>query len=146
MKRLIVLTLLVISFISCKDDNKSSEEEAVVIQEKKEEVLVEGQQLFKGEFIYLTDAAVLTTKSEIYAVNIDEKMHELNEVAKALKQTDYDMVNVVIHGNLKPNPIKEELGEGWDQMVTITKIIEVTPATSANVIKTGKSLDIKEVK
>jgi hypothetical protein len=56
------------------------------------------------------------------------------------------MVNVVIHGTVKPNPIKAEIGEGWDKMVTITKIIEVTPATSADVIKTGKTLDIKEVK
>lgn len=146
MKRLFVLSLLVLSIVSCKDQNKSTDEEPVVIQEKKEEILEEGQQLFRGEFIYLSDAAVLTTKSEIYAVKIDEKMHELNEVAKALKQTDYDMVNVVIHGSLSPNPVKAELGEGWDQMVSITKIIEVTPATSANVIKTGKSLDIKEVK
>jgi hypothetical protein len=67
-------------------------------------------------------------------------------VAKALKKTEFDMVHVVIHGSLSTNPLKEKLGEGWDQMVTVTKIIEVSPATSANVITTGKTIDIKDVK
>jgi hypothetical protein len=145
MKRLIVLIFLALAMVSCKNDKESTEETAV-IKKMKKEVLPEGQLLFRGEFIYLSDAAVLTTKNEIYAVKIDGKMQELDEVAKALKQTEFDMVNVVIHGSLSSNPLKEELGEGWDKMVTITKIIEVSPATSANVITTGKTLDIKDVK
>ncbi|WP_405370174.1 MULTISPECIES: component of SufBCD complex [unclassified Nonlabens] len=145
MKRLIVFSFLVLSIASCKNESQSTEE-TVVTKEVTENALPEGEQLYRGEFIYLKDAAVLTTRNEIYAVEINDKMHELNEVAKALKKTEFDMVNVVIHGTIQPNPVKAEIGEGWDQMVSITKIIEVTPATSANVIKTGKTLDIKEVK
>jgi hypothetical protein len=145
MKRLFILSFLVLSVVSCKND-KDSTEETLVVKEMTTEVLPEGQQVYRGEFIFIEDAAVLTTRNKIYAVAIDDKMKELDQVAKALKKTKFDMVNVVIHGTVKPNPIKAEIGEGWDEMVTITKIIEVTPATSADVIKTGKTLDIKEVK
>jgi methyl coenzyme M reductase subunit D len=145
MKRLIVLSFLALAMVSCKN-NKESKEGADVIKKMQEEVLPEGQQLFRGEFIFIEDAAVLTARNDIYAVEIDHKMHELNKVAEALKKTEFDMVNVVIHGTVKPNPIKAEIGEGWDEMITITKIIEVTPATNADIIKTGKTLDIKDVK
>jgi hypothetical protein len=145
MKRFIVISFLALTIFSCKNDKESKEENAI-INKIKEDVLPEGQQLLRGEFIYLSDAAVLTTRNEIYAVQIDKKMHELNEVAKALKKTEFDMVHVVIHGSLSTNPLKEKLGEGWDQMVTVTKIIEVSPATSANLITTGRTIDIKDVK
>lgn len=145
MNRLIILSFLILSLVSCKND-KESTEETPVVKEMTTEVLPEGQQIYRGEFIFIEDAAVLTTRNEIYAVAIDDKMKELDKVANALKKTEFDMVNVVIHGTVKPNPVKAEMGEGWDEMITITKIIEVTPATSANVIKTGKTLDIKEVK
>ncbi|AUC78744.1 component of SufBCD complex [Nonlabens sp. MB-3u-79] len=145
MNRLIILSFLLLSVVSCKND-KDSTEETTVVKKITAEVLPEGQLVYRGEFIFIKDAAVLTTRNEIYAIAIDDKMRELDQVAKALKKTKFDMVNVVIHGTVKPNPIKAEIGEGWDKMVTITKIIEVTPATSADVIKTGKTLDIKEVK
>ena len=145
MNRWIVLSILVLSMVSCKND-KNSTDEVVEVQKMEPVTLPEGQQIFRGEFIFLEDAAVLTPSKEIYAVQIDEKMQELNEVAKALQQTEFDMVNVVIHGSVKTNPMRIATGEGWEQMVTITKIIEVTQATSANVISAGKKLDIKEVK
>ncbi|MFT4838106.1 MAG: hypothetical protein ACJAWA_000335 [Nonlabens sp.] len=145
MNRLIILSFLLLSVVSCKND-KESTEETTVVKKITAEVLPEGQLVYRGEFIFIEDAAVLTTRNEIYAIAIDDKMKELDKVAKALKKTKFDMVNVVIHGTVKPNPIKVKIGEGWDEMVTITKIIEVTPATSADVIKTGKTLDIKEVK
>jgi hypothetical protein len=145
MNRLIILSFLLLSVVSCKND-KESTEETTVVKKITAEVLPEGQLVYRGEFIFIEDAAVLTTRNEIYAIAIDDKMRELDKVAKALKKTKFDMVNVVIHGTVKPNPIKVKIGEGWDEMVTITKIIEVTPATSADVIKTGKTLDIKEVK
>lgn len=137
-----MLSILILSVLSCKNNNKSADE----VVDVQEEVLPDGQQLYRGEFIFLKDAAVLTARNEIYAVEIDDKMYELDKVAQALKQTEFDMVNVVIHGTVKPNPLKVTTGEGWEQMITIKKIIEVTPAKSANVINAGKSLDIKEVK
>jgi methyl coenzyme M reductase subunit D len=141
-KRLFILSLLLVIVSSCKNNNNSVDE-TVEIQE---EILPDGQQVYRGEFIFLKDAAVLTTSKEIFAVEMDDKMHELDKVAQALKKTEFDMVNVIIHGTVQPNPMKVKTGEGWEQMISIKKIIEVTPAKSANVINVGKSLDIKEVK
>ncbi len=139
--------MMALSLLSCKQEEK---EETTAIDTEKtpslEEQVPEGQEVFRGEFIYLADAAVLTTRNDIYAVKIDEKMHELNKVAEALKKTEFDMVNVVVFGTLGPNPMKEESGEGWDQMLTVKKVIEVTPAKNNNVIQSGSSIDIKDVK
>ncbi len=145
MKQLIISSFLVLSLISCKNDQTTSQEE-VVIKEIKQEPLADGEQVFRGEFIYYEDTAVLNTSKELYAVKVDDKMMELVDVAKAIKKSEYDMANVVIHGTVGPNPRHLETGDAWEAMITITKIIEVSPAKSANVITTGKTLDIKEVK
>ncbi|SCY31659.1 NlpE-like protein with OB domain [Nonlabens sp. Hel1_33_55] len=89
---------------------------------------------FKGEFIYLADAAVLSTSNDIYAVKIDDKLTELAEKAKEFQRTPYDMVQVTVTGELVPNPVKAETGEGWDQMIVIDKIIEVRKSGSSSVI------------
>lgn len=130
MKRFLVLCLIAITTIACKNQEKpSGEVEPVSTVE-----VVEDKNTFKGEFIYLSDAAVLTTKNEIYAVRIDDKMHELNDLATPLKKTTFDMVNVVIKGEVVPNPLKVETGEGWEEMIIIKEIKEVTPASSAAVV------------
>ncbi|GAK74883.1 hypothetical protein JCM19296_461 [Nonlabens ulvanivorans] len=95
---------------------------------------VEDENTYKGEFILLEDAAVLTSKNEIYAVRIDDKLKQLHELALPLQKTKFDMVNVILKGELVPNPLLLETGEGWEQMLIIKEIIEVTPATSAAVV------------
>ncbi len=124
---------------ACKSEKETiTDLDNPVVQREQEIPLEEGEERFKGDFIFSTDAAVLTTGQEIYAVEQNDKMRELDKAARALKETDYDMVNVVVHGIKKPNPMRVETGDGWEHMVTITKIIEVAPASSINVIKTGK--------
>jgi uncharacterized lipoprotein NlpE involved in copper resistance len=140
MKSIVTALLLVMILVSCKNDSKDTATDAdVPVIEKTQEIpLAAGEERFRGDFIYSGDAAVLTTRDEIYAVAIDEKMHELDAASTALKKTEYDMVTVVVHGIKKPNPMRVETGDGWEHMVTITKIIELAPASSMNVIKTGK--------
>ncbi|MBF4985905.1 component of SufBCD complex [Nonlabens mediterrranea] len=131
MKRLLVLCLIVITTIACKDQVNSSD---TVVPDVETSTIVEDENTFKGEFILLDDAAVLTSKNDIYAVRIDDKLKELHELALPLQKTQYDMVNVILKGELVPNPLLVETGEGWEQMLIIDKIIEVTPATSAAVV------------
>ncbi len=131
MKRFLVLCLIAMVSIACKDQEKSTN---VVVEVNAATSIIEDENTFKGEFVYLEDAAVLTTKNEIYAVRIDSKMEELNALAVPLKKTQFDMVNVIVKGELVPNPLKQETGEGWDQMMIINEILEVTPATSAAVV------------
>ncbi|MGJ8683121.1 MAG: component of SufBCD complex [Nonlabens sp.] len=128
MKRILVLCFIAIATIACKNqENPADVAEGTA-------TVAEDKNTFKGEFIYLADAAVLTTKNEIYAVRIDDKMKELNDLAVPLKQTEFDMVNVIIKGEVVPNPLKQETGEGWNEMVIIKEILEVTPASSAAVV------------
>lgn len=129
MKRFLVLCFIATATIACKD-----QKDPVDVLEPSIVTEVDDKNTFRGEFIYYSDAAVLTTKNEIYAVRIDEKMHELNELAIPLKKTSFDMVNVVLKGEIVPNPLKQETGEGWDEMVIIKEIKEVTPASSAAVV------------
>ncbi|GAK92563.1 hypothetical protein JCM19298_3051 [Nonlabens ulvanivorans] len=131
MKRLLVLCFIVISTVACKNQESPVD---VVTTEDISPSFVEDKNTYKGEFILLDDAAVLTSKNEIYAVRIDEKLKQLHELALPLQKTKFDMVNVILKGELVPNPLLVETGEGWEQMLIIKEIIEVTPATSAAVV------------
>lgn len=124
---------------SCKEEKNVEEVSTTEAEEVKNIPVPAGQQLYSGDFVYAVDAAVLTANNTFYAVEIDSMMQELNRVAQALKENQYDAVNVVIHGVEKPNPLREETGEGWEKMITIKKIIEVTPANNSQVIRTGVS-------
>jgi hypothetical protein len=137
--RSLFIPLVFLLITSCKNDKQTTvaDTEAPAIEKAQTIPLEEGEERFKGDFIFSADAAVLTTRNEIYAVALNDKMYELDKAAKALKETQYDMVNVVVHGIKKPNPLRLETGEGWEHMITITKIIELAPASSINVIKTG---------
>ncbi|ARN78369.1 hypothetical protein BST97_10430 [Nonlabens spongiae] len=138
MKKLFSVLLVLLILASCKNNSsKQSDEEITEIQEVKEIPVPEGQQRYEGDFVYAVDAAVLTANNNFYAVKIDSMMKKLNSIAEALKENEYDAVNVVIHGIEEPNPMRVETGEGWEKMITIKKIIEVTPAINSQVITTG---------
>ena len=128
MKKVLFL-FTVIAFVSCKSDKKTEDADASVedsqnVQESNDELT-----LLKGEFIYYTSpedetgAAVLQTTQDVYAVIIDDKMHELNELVKKYKTEDTDMVPVEIRGKIIPRPENEE---GWDFRVEIVEILNVS--------------------
>ncbi len=125
MKKLFFIALTLTVFISCKNDAKSKQEEGTISSDidERTEKQSDGLTLLKGEFIYYADAAVLQTHSEMYAVIIDEKMHELNEQAIKLKTADTDMVPVEIRGVITPKPENEE---GWPYRVEIKEILKVS--------------------
>lgn len=126
MKNIFLLLALAIATVSCKntEDKKteinSSEETAV------------NTRTFEGEFLYLADAAVLKGDNFIYGVTIDDTMHQLADQVKSVKQDDFDMVPVIVKGSLSK---KAEGAEGWDEIITITEIV--------NVSKTPSEADIK---
>ncbi|HZW62734.1 MAG TPA: hypothetical protein VFF15_03720 [Flavobacteriaceae bacterium] len=116
MKKVLLFFTLSLALIACKEEPKG--------------------EVLKGEFVYLADAAVLQTETEIYAVVIDEKMHELDNKVKPFKSEDTDMIPVEIRGIISPKPEGEE---GWDYRVKITEILNVSkPNPEENsVIKIG---------
>ncbi|WP_053991893.1 hypothetical protein [Mangrovimonas sp. TPBH4] len=130
-----IFTLLCIAglALSCKNESKPVEvtEDAVIETAQKNDGYVE----MTGEFVYYADAAVLHTPSEVYAVVINEKMHELDDMAKAYKVEPTDYVTVQVRGVITPKPEGEE---GWDNRFDIKEIIKVMASNKEkDVIKLG---------
>lgn len=109
MKKTALLFILLLSFTACKETVTHSTKATA-----KEEVI-------EGEFLYWNNAAVLKTKTDLYGVVIDEKMHELDKNCKPLKKDDYDMIPVTIKGIVKKNP----LPKSWAEVIQIKEIISV---------------------
>lgn len=87
---------------------------------------------FYGEFLYLADAAVLNTGTEIYGIIIDEKMHELQDLCSPLKRDEYDMIAVYVKGKVENKNPDEE---GWDKRIKITSIDSLVNPTDNSILK-----------
>lgn len=87
---------------------------------------------FYGEFLYLTDAAVLNTGTEIYGVIIDDKMHELDDLCTPIKRDDFDMIPVYIKGKVEKKDPNEE---GWENRIKITSIDSLVNPTDNTILK-----------
>ena len=133
----VILLLIVIVFVSCKDDKKTDDKNTKSTDTEKTEKQNDGLTLLKGEFIYFSDAAVLQTHKEIYAVIINKKMHELNDQIQEYKAETTDMIPVEIRGVITPKPDNEE---GWDFRVEIKEILSVSKPNPEdnNIITIGK--------
>lgn len=137
MKKVILIFLLSALSIACKNDKRTETQETIVESEDGRTVKQsDGLTLLKGEFVYYADAAVLQTHAEVYAVVIDDKMHELDKLAQKYKQEPTDMVPVEIRGKITPKPEDEE---GWPYRVEIKEILNVyqPDPQDNNVIKLG---------
>lgn len=115
---LLVLLIAGIGFASCKSTNEQNEE-LTEIEVSSEAV----GEVYEGDFVYTSDAAVLVGKSFIYGVEINDKAKELGEKAKKIKNNEYDIVPVTLRGVINNKP---ENSDGWDKILTITDIIEVS--------------------
>lgn len=136
MKKILLILITITAFMACKNDAKSEpQDEATDVSQQRTEKQSDGLTLLKGEFIYYADAAVLQTHREMYAVIIDDKMHELDNMAKTFKKEATDFVQVEIRGKITPKPENEE---GWDYRVEIKEILNVKAAEKSNeVVKLG---------
>ncbi len=112
MRKIVFLLLPVLLFVSCASENKDPQ--------------------YEGEFIYLADAAVLKGEDFIYGVTVDEKMQELADKVAPIKKEEYDMIPVIVKGKLTK---KKEGEEGWDEILTITEIVEIGTTPSQPDVK-----------
>ena len=114
MKKITFLLVVMLLFWSCTSPKKTAKEtEAISLN---------------GEFLYLNDAAVLNTGSDIYGVVIDQKLVELDLQTRPLQKDEYDMVQVFIKGIVEKNQNKE----GWENLVRIVVIDSVAPSIPEN--------------
>jgi hypothetical protein len=136
MKKILLILITITALMACKNDAKTEPQEVTTdASQQRTEKQSDGLTLLKGEFIYYADAAVLQTHREMYAVIIDDKMHELDNMAKPFKKEATDFVQVEIRGKITPKPENEE---GWDYRVEIKEILNVKAAEKSNeVVKLG---------
>ncbi len=136
MKKIFLILITITALMACKNDAKTEPQEVTTdASQQRTEKQSDGLTLLKGEFIYYADAAVLQTHREMYAVIIDDKMHELDNMAKPFKKETTDFVQVEIRGKITPRPENEE---GWDYRVEIKEILNVKAAEKSNeVVKLG---------
>lgn len=139
MKKLIIIAIAAITIASCKDKQTNSE-----LPVDKNLVTTENSNLavYKGEFIYTADAAVLKGKDFIYGVSIDDKMQELAKMVATVKKDTYDMVPVIVTGTLAN---KKDGTEGWDQILTLVDIVQVSKKPAPADVKIGDST-VEEIK
>jgi hypothetical protein len=117
MKKIILIILILIISFSCKKNTVTNKE-----NESKTELNSSEEKVYRGDFIFLEDAAVLKGDKFIYGVTIDEISKQLAVKVKTVKNSDFDMVPVAVKGNVSQ---KQEGQEGWDEILTITEIILV---------------------
>ena len=117
MKKIILITLISIVSFSCKKDITTNQE-----KESKIELDSSEEKVYRGDFIFLEDAAVLKGDKFIYGVTIDDLSKQLADKVKVVKSSDFDMVPVAVKGNVTQKP---EGQEGWDEILTITEIVVV---------------------
>lgn len=127
MKKSVIVLLVMLVFTACKNEAKNMEDtdlktENTIPEDVKTAKQNDGLTLFSGQFVYFADAAVLQTRNDIYGVIINEKMHELDAMAKPFKVDPTDYVTVQLRGKLIPKPKDEE---GWPYRIDIMEIESV---------------------
>lgn len=120
MKKIAIILLTLISFVSCKDNAETE----ISLEENRAKSYDQndGYITMKGEFLYYADAAVFQTANEIYGVVIDENMHRLNVQVEPFKKEATEMVPVTVRVRKFEKPKNEE---GWPYRVEIKDILKV---------------------
>ncbi|MGK0427694.1 MAG: hypothetical protein ACJAUR_001809 [Ulvibacter sp.] len=124
MKKMFLLIVLSIGIISCKN-TEEKQAEGVATSVADEASIVTGETLdnHRGDFLFMEDAAVLKGDNFIYGVTINEMSKELAKQVESIKEDEFTMVPVFVRGFVKTKPIG---ADGWDEILTITEILNVS--------------------
>jgi hypothetical protein len=124
MNKIFLLFALVIGVISCKNTEKDKTDriDASLVNDKSV-VQINTKDRHRGEFLFMQDAAVLKGENFIYGVTINEMSKELAQRVESIKVDEFTMVPVFVRGTVKDKPIG---ADGWDEILTITEIINVS--------------------
>ena len=139
MKKIIILFVLAVSIISCKNETKtedtSTENTSVVTGNLDNNGTLK---TIEGEFLYVDGAGVIMGENFIYGVSLNEMTEKLIKEASEKQKDKFDMVPVIIKGEINPKPKDSDV---WDEIVTIKEIIKVLPPKEGEEpirIETGK--------
>jgi hypothetical protein len=124
MKKMFLLIVLSIGIISCKN-TEEKQAEGVATSVVDEASIATGETLdnHRGDFLFMEDAAVLKGDNFIYGVTINKMSKELAKQVESIKEDEFTMVPVFVRGFVKTKPIG---ADGWDEILTITEILNVS--------------------
>lgn len=134
MKINLIIVLACLFLVSC---NETKKENNKTDQKVEAEVKTTKFKSYVGEFIKVDDAAILKGNDFIYGVVLDSMGLELAKQAESYKYDEYDMVPVVLSGNLIPNTNKD----GWDELLEVKKIIRITEPKMEETIEIKKPIN-----
>lgn len=115
-KQLIAILIILVSLSACGSDPNED------LQLQETQVVKDSIPTLKGEFIFLSDAAVLKGEDFIYGVNIDSISKNLAEQVEAYKTDQFEMVPVTIKAKIIPNPGSK----GWDEFIEIREVLSIS--------------------
>ncbi|MCH9660724.1 MAG: hypothetical protein K0U54_07410, partial [Bacteroidetes bacterium] len=121
--------VMALTLTSCKNAEEKTEAQ---VETNAPKLLDNEAGTYSGEFIYISDGAVLKGANFIYGVAINEMAEELREKVAPIKKEEFDMVPVVVKGKLSKKSSEEE---GWEDVLTITEIVNVSDAPAEADIK-----------
>ena len=135
MRKGIILLLVLVVLVSCKNNTEESKPIDVDSPEKTEKQS-DGLTLLKGEFVLYDDAAILQTHREFYGVFLNDKAIELNDLVKKYKNADTDMVPVEIRGKISTEEHEKIMWPNKIEIVEILNVFEPKPESN-DIIKLG---------
>lgn len=135
-KGVLIVGALALSLgISCKnttdkDKSQQADKQKKTATKSMDRERVKSKDVYRGEYIFTDTAAVLKGSNFIYGVTLDSLSRDLGEKIKPMRNSEYDMVPVVVKGDLHDNG-----SQGWDQMLTIKKVLKVRKPQKSEALK-----------
>jgi hypothetical protein len=114
----VLVCAVAIMVFGCKSDKSSEVKEP---QTKENLKVKKDYPTLTGEFIHVDTAAVLRVDNNLYGVKMDDIAKSVIKKAETIKTDDYDVINVIVKGEINPNPEKE----GWKEIVTIKSLDKI---------------------
>lgn len=130
MRKIVLLSMLLAVVLSCKNSEEKNHE---VEETTTENVEVKA---YKGDYIDSNGALVLMGTNFIYGVKRNEMSEKLSQQVANVKKNDFDMVGVVVRGNISKNT---DTDSEWEEVITITEIMRVSDKPSEADIKFEES-------
>ena len=118
--------IVAILFVSCQEDEQkelNTEPVTAKVQDSLE--------VLQGDYVYVADAAVLRGENFVYGVKQDSVAMLLSDKVSDLKSDDFEMIPVRVKAKILANPRLE----GWDEIIEIKEILEISGASISDSIE-----------
>jgi hypothetical protein len=119
-----VLALLVCLFLfsACGDSGDDQ------MEGMEPEAVADSIPTLEGQFIFLSNEAILKGESFIYGVAIDSVSLDLAEKVKPFKNESFDMVPVTVKAKI----VKNAGTKGWNETIEIREVLELPESKPAS--------------